>query len=647
MKGIVKPVLIGLVLSLLPGSVDWVLAAQTEIEKTNVSEKAGEAKSSDAQLDDLVVTATRTETAIEHIADSVTVITREEIEVKGQDDLYDILNDVPGVSMKRCGAPGQWSYVKMRGGHNDHIKVLINGMSASEPREGGFSSYWSYLEPEDIERIEVVRGPQSSLYGSDAVSGVINIITRKGQGRPTGYLKAEGGSMDTFKGAAGLNGSWKKFSYSLTYVRSDRGGVFEHEEYEADTLSGRFGYDVLENLALDLTLRYQEAWLNYGDTDDTLHKAFDDPHSYKDTRLFFSSIGLNHKIATFWEHNLSFAYTDNKSEYDDPDDGLLDAEYDIYDGFLKGENYGKRKEFQWQHNFYVLDIDTISAGYANDRNEGGSSYEDENHGTYGESDSVFSNHSYFINNQLLLMDKALSFACGGRLDDHSQFGDHTTYKLGLAYSFRALGLKLKATHGTGFKAPTMFQLFDTTYGNLDLKPEESTSYDVGFEQRLFGGKVLIEATYFNNEFENLIAFDYGTWHYINSKEAESYGVETGLRFYPMDQLSAAIFYTYTDGEENDTDLTLVPKHDWTFNLTFTPGNLRISTDIFWVGERLSYDPDYQLDSYTRVDVAAAYQLYKYLKLFGRIENLFDEEYEDGIGFPAPDLSAWAGVKVTY
>ena len=520
-------------------------------------------------------------------------------------------------------------------------------MSASEPREGGFASYWSYLEPEDIERIEVVRGPQSSLYGSNAVSGVINIITKKGRGRPTGYVKGEAGSLDTLKGAAGLSGSWQRFNYSLTYVHSDRGGVFENEEYEADTLSGRFGYDVLDNLALDLTLRYQDAWLNYGDTDDTIHKAFDDPRSYKDTRLFFSSLGLDHEITSYWDHQLTFAYTDNKSEYDDPDDGLLDAEYDVYDGFLKGMNYGKRKEFQWQHNFYLMDIDTISAGYAYDRNEGGSSYVDETNGVYGESDTVFSNHSYFINNQLLLLDKALSFTCGGRLDDHSEFGDHTTYKLGLAYSFKSLGLKLKATHGTGFKAPTMFQLFDATYGNLDLNPEESKSYDAGFEQQLFGGKVVVEATYFKNEFENLIAFDYSTWHYINSEEAESYGVETGIRLFLLNELSASIYYTYTDGEEDDTDLTLVPKDDWTFNLTYTPGDLQISTDIYYVGDRLSYDPDYELEAYTRVDVSAAYQLNRYLKLFGRIENLFDEDYEDGIGFPAPGLSGWAGVKVSF
>jgi len=148
---------------------------QGEAGETDSTQNAEQTEDPDEKLDDIVVTATRTETSIEHIADSVTVITGEDIELKGQYDLYDILNDVPGVSMKRCGGPGQWTSVKMRGGHNGHIKVLINGMSASEPREGGFASYWSYLEPEDIERIEVVRGPQSSLYGSDAVSGVINL----------------------------------------------------------------------------------------------------------------------------------------------------------------------------------------------------------------------------------------------------------------------------------------------------------------------------------------------------------------------------------------------------------------------------------------------------------------------------------------
>jgi len=533
----------------------------------------------------------------------------------------------------------------MRGGHNRHIKVLINGMSAADPRDGNFADYWSYLDTEDIERIEIVRGPQSALYGSEAISGVINIITKKGRGKPKLYVRSEGGSMDIVRAAAGLNGRYKGFGYNLDYSFRDGGGVFDHEEHRDHTLSGRFDYSLADNLNFDLTLRYTDSWRNYNEWDYNTFKAYDDPRSYRDTYLFFSNIAVNQNLFPWWDYKLAFAYTNNKKHYDDPDDGVLDAANNVVDRWFKGRYKGEKKHLFLQHNFHIGKIDTFSTGYEYEDDEGESTYESA--WGYKESEDSIHSNSWYFHNQLLLFDDALSFTSGVRLDDHSTFGDHTSYKVGLAYRFRDIGLKLRATHGTGFKAPNMFQLYDVRYGNPDLEPEESESWDVGFEQKLFQGRVVFELTYFDNEFEDLIAFDYTTWRYANRKTAESHGLEVGLRLFPLNDLSVSVSYTYTDGEENDKDLALVPENDWSANITYAPGKLKLSVDLYYVDDRLAYDQKHKIDNYTRVDVSFSYRVTNCLKFFGRIENLFDEDYEGAVGYPAPDFSAWGGVKLTF
>lgn len=624
---------------------EYTVGKEVKKEDKKVREEALKRENKPLRIEEMVVTATRTETPIKYLADSITVIDHDEIEMKGQTDLYSVMKDVPGVSMKRCGGPGQWTYVRMRGGRNRHIKVMINGMDVSDPRDESFSDYWSYIDTDDIERIEIVRGPQSALYGSGAISGVINIITKKGRGKPKLYTRTEGGSMDTVRVAAGVNGEFRRFGYNVDYTFTDGGGVFDHEEHSDHTLSGRFDYSLTDNLNLDLTLRYTDSWRNYNEWNTKTFKAYDDPRARRDTYLFFSNIAVNQNLAPWWDYKLAFAYTDDRKYYDDPDDGVLDVTNNVVDRWSKGKYKGKKGHLFWQHNFHIGKIDTVSAGYEYENINGKSVYKSR----WGKKKSNRSlhNNSWYINNQILLFDSALSLSCGGRLDDHSAFGDHKTYKLGLAYMFDNFGLKLKTTYGTGFKAPNMFQLYDARYGNSDLDPEESESWDVGFEQSLFQNRFTLSFTYFHNDFDNLIAYDYSAKHYTNRQKAESYGVEVGIKVLPLDDLSISVNYTYTDGEEDDKDLSITPKDDISANITYTPGRFRISADIYYVGDRLAYDYKHKIDEYTRVDVSSSYLFSKYFSLFCRIENLFDEDYEAAAGYPAPGISAWGGVKLNF
>jgi len=600
------------------------------------------------KMEEMVVTATRRETPIEHLSDSITVVRSADISLKGETDLFSVLKDVPGISFKRCGGPGQWTYVRMRGGKNRHIKVLINGMDISDPSFWGqsFSDLWSYIDTEGVDRIEIVRGPQSALYGSGAISGVINIIPKRGVGKPKFYVKSYGGSMDIRRVATGINGEFRKFGYNLNYSYEKGGGVYKHEEFRHHNLLGRLDYSLTKDLGLSLVVSYTDSWINYDQWDYTTFSSYDDPRSYRNTYLFFSNLKVSHRITPWWDYKLAFAYTDYKKNYDDPDDGKLAK--NVFDSLYKGTSKGEKEHLLIQHNFSIADIDTVSVGYEYENDHG----ESVSQSAWGfkQADKTFNNKSIYMNNQILLFNNSLSIVMGGRFDNHSTFGWHGTYKFGVSYLIDKLGLKIRGNYATGFKAPSLAQLYDARYGNPDLQPEESESYDAGFDLSLFQGRVKYYFTYFHNDFDDLITFDYATWRYKNFESAESYGIETGATFYFLENLSASVNYTYTEGWEGKyDDLSISPEHEVNANITYHAlrGRFKMSADIYYVGERLAYDHKHKIDEYTRVDLSSSYKIHKNLKLWLKCENMFDEDYEGAAGYPAPGASVWGGIRISW
>ncbi len=602
------------------------------------------------KLEEIVVTAQRRETPVKHLSDSITVIKGTDIRLKEQTDLFSVMRDVPGLSFKRCGGPGQWTYVRMRGGRNRHIKVMINGMDISDPSFWGqsFSDWWSFIDTEDIERIEIVRGPQSSLYGSGAISGVINIIPKRGRGRPKFYVKSYGGSMDIRRVSAGINGEFKGFGYNVSYAYEKGGGVFKHDEFRNHTLSGRFDYPLTDSLNLDLTVRYTDAWRNFAQWDYGSFRAYDDPHAYRNDYIFFSNFKATHRVTPWWDYKVAFAFTHYKKNYDDQDDGQLAP--GVFDSWFKGTYKGEKEHFLIQHNFHIAEIDTVSIGYEYENDHGESEYIS----SWGhkEGDKTFHNKSIFINNQILLFNRTLSITAGGRFDDHSTFGWHGTYKFGVAYLIEKdwFFFKIRGNYATGYKAPSLAQLYDARYGNPDLDPEESESYDAGFDLSLFQDKIRYYFTYFHNDFDDLISFDYATWRYKNFESAESYGIETGASFSPIPNLTVSVNYTYTEGEEGRyDDLSITPEDELEVNISYFAfhGRFRLSTDIYYVGERLAYDHTHEIDDYTRVDISSSYKIHKNLECWFKLQNLFDEDYEEAAGYPSPGISAWGGIRISF
>ncbi|MFH0727783.1 MAG: TonB-dependent receptor [Pseudomonadota bacterium] len=602
------------------------------------------------KLEEVVVTATRTETSIEHIADSVTIITGEEIAEKGQASVYDVLKDVPGLSLSQSGGYGNWTKVRMRGGEDRHIKLLVNGTSVGDYATGITKNYdlWNFVGTDDIERIEIIRGPQSALYGSDAISGVINIITKKGKGKPKFFLTGEGGSMDTYRASGGVNGSIENFSYNVTLSHNESGGIYRYSEFDSEMISTRFGYQFDKDKELNLSLQYTDSELNIGgQSSDRTWKVYDDPRAFRNGHLFFSNLDFQQRITPFWEHKLTMGYDNIEKKHNDPDDGILDVTDNIKDSWSKAEYIAATQKANWQHSFFFGKINTLTAGI--DYEDIEVERDNLSASSHKVHDGAIDTKSLYLQNQLLLLNEALSFICGGRIDDHNAFGTHSTFSLKLAYFLKNYGTKLKTTYGTGFAAPSIFNLYDPQYGNPDLNPEESKSWEVGVEQKFFRDKVALEAVYFDNEFENLIAYDYTTLHYVNRARAESHGVEAGLRFLPLEDLSVSVSYTFTKGKENGADLAQVPRDNWKFNVSYQPGKLKLNADLYYVGERENYNQKAanRLDSYYLVNFSAAYPITNYLNIFGRVENLLDENYITSLPYEAPGMAGYGGVKVTW
>jgi vitamin B12 transporter len=326
----------------------------------------------------------------------------------------------------------------------------------------------------------------------------------------------------------------------------------------------------------------------------------------------------------------------------------MDLEYSSYSGkILKAD---------WQHNLYVHKTNILTLGIETEREKGESDYYSES--AYGPYTSTFEEEAvtttgYYLQDQIKLWDSWFT-TWGVRIDDHSKFGSETTFRITSAYLVHHTGTKFKGSYGTGFKAPTLYQLY-SQYGEKNLDPEESRGWDLGIEQSLFNEKIILGITYFSNEFEELIDFESGASKYINIAEAESRGIETFASLRPNKDLTfqANYTYTYTEDRETGKDLLRRAKNKFGLNVNYQfiqKGNINL--DLVYIGKR--DDMDYsawpsvrvELDDYILVNLAASFDIMKNVQLFGRIENLLDEDYEQVKGYGVPEISAFAGIKLS-
>lgn len=598
----------------------------------------------------VIVSATQVPTPESQIGSSVTIITGEEIEARQQRTLPDVLRNVPGLNIVQTGGPGGTTSVFMRGTNSNHTKVFIDGIDVSDVSNANASFDYSQLVTQDIERVEILRGPQSGLYGSDAIGGVIDVTTRSGSGpaQPRAYL--EGGSFDTFNQAAGVTGSSDQLHYSAHIQHFHSGATpvtpldlllpGEHRNddyYDNVTASTKLGYDVNSNLDFGLVTRYANTRLR--DTGDDF-SDFPNPgfpareqSASNTSELYTRAFGHLVVLDGFLDQTLGVAYTRKRTASYQPQSPVSLAT-------------GDRTKIDYRGKLQFSETETVVVGAEHFR-EGISqplSADTLTNAGYAELQSQFA-HNFFS-------------AINARYDHNSRFGGKATYRFAPAYVISPTGTKIKASVGTGFKAPTLSELFQNFppffFANPSLKPETSVGFDVGIDQSLLNDTVSVGVTYFHNHLRDLITTAASGFTYGNVGRATTEGVESYVAFKPLKTLTFRADYTYTQATDDTLHQELLrrPKHKVSVDATWQAlSRLSIDANLLsvssWVdGNRDFSIPRLDAHGYTTVNIAGSYDLTDRFSVFARVDNLFDRHYENPVGFLQPSIGAFAGIKVS-
>jgi vitamin B12 transporter len=624
---------------------------------------AADESEEDEETQEVVVSATKLEIPTREVGSDITVITSDQIEKMQKTFVVDILKTAPALDVNQSGGPGSAASIFIRGAKSEHTLVIIDGVEMNDPTTPGRTFNFAHLSVDDIERIEILRGPQSTLYGSDAIGGVINIITKRGSGKPHGSASIEGGSYGTYNGSAGGSGGneWMHYTAGFSHwntdgisAASENEGNTERDKYKNTTVYGTLGLVPADNFDLDFTLRFIDA---DSDGDIGAGAGSDDPNYITmSQQLLFRTQGRLYLFNDIWEQTAGFSFANHDlNAHNDPNDNNPETP----DTFLRSSYNGKVLKFDWQNNFYIHDTNTATFGIETEEDRGVSSYYEDTGSEWGPYINDFENKTarttgYYLQDQIKLWNSWFT-TVGVRFDDHDTFGTETTYRFATAYLVHRTGTKIKATYGTGFKAPTLIQLY-SYWGNEDLNPEESTGWDFGLEQSLLENRASVGATYFYNEIDDLINFE--GMGYTNVGRAVIKGVELFGSMKPVEPLDMRFNYTYTNAKDIATAEDLIRRADHKFSLELDYGFLEkgnVHLGILYVGERddLVYDPvtyvseRVRLQGYVTVDPAVSYQVSDAVQMFFRVDNLFNRDYEGISGYGTPGISAYGGLKFSF
>jgi vitamin B12 transporter len=606
------------------------------------------------RLDEVVVSATGTPTPAREVASSVTVITADQIQREQRRTLPQALAAAPGLNIVQIGGPGGQTSVFMRGTNSNHVKVLIDGIDANDPSTPNRSFDFGSMLTNDIERIEVLRGPQSGLYGADALGGVISITTKRGEGPPKLTASAEAGSYGTFNQAFGLSGGDDRFNYAfnIAHLKSDStpvtppnlvppGRRINPNSYDNWNYSARLGFKLTDTLSLNWVGRYSDGYLlSTGDSGfPSVPNAYRSSQSYK--QAFTRGELVFDPFDGRFVNRFGIAYTNQDRSNRSPNAaGILG---------LPTDNLGERTKYDWRGDLKLMEGQMLVMGlqYENERLESRSlTASNGNTGAFLELQSNWSERFFTVANI--------------RRDEDETFGGHTTYRLAPTFIVPGTETKLKASYGTGFKAPTLSQRFSDSrpaynfYGNPNLKPEESRGYDIGFEQPLLDNKLQIGATWFHNDIDNLILTNAARTSYTNIGRAQTKGVESfvALELSPQFKIRADYTFTLAKDETANQELLRRPRHKASLTANWVPiENLNLSATLIYVGDRVDGNRDFSISRMRApgaaiVNIAAEYKASDKLTVFGRVDNLFDKRYENPVGFLVPGLSAFGGLRVS-
>jgi vitamin B12 transporter len=593
---------------------------------------------SEAEIEQVVVSATRFDIPLDQSPASVSVISSEDLEQKQIERVTDALREVPGVSVVQTGTAGQLTSVFMRGLPSEDMQVLLDGIPINQGLSGAMN--FADFTTDDIDRIEVVRGPQSTIYGPRALAGVIQIFTKQGAGTPDVMVAAEGGSYDTFREWGQSDGKIDGFDYSIAVSRLDTENARPNNNYRNTGAIADVGWSPNETLRIGSLFTY-----SVSDTGNP-NTIFDPrPIDHFLTERWLIGPHVDWKATDWWEHKLIFDY-DHERQINNPNE----------DGFVGPTRAAfERTQVDYQNDLRPTSWLTLTSGFFYSRVNAG---QERPFVLFGP--TFISDHTNEIAGFLqatLTPVENLIFVAGGRFDHFNQFGGVWTYRVAGSYKIDKTDTTFHSSVATGF-SPASSQ--DKIFGNNpNLEPEKDFGWDIGIEQRLWERRVTLGLTYFHNDLSNVIGFN-GLFQTLNLGAAVTQGLEAELRAQPIADLLFTASYTYLDARKTSSVDISQPQGA---RLPRRPRNeIYVSASYLWwkklhttieakfvnAREELNFGgPNFDIEDYSFVNIAAEYDINPHLSIFGRINNLTNEHYAEVFGFPALGRAAYGGVKLRF
>lgn len=582
----------------------------------------------------------------------VILLSRSEIEQARASTMADLLRNVPFLHVAQNGSAGSFTSVTVRGGKPNFTLVLIDGVPVNNITNilGG-SVDLSSISPDDIDRIELVRGPLSSLYGSEAVSGVINIISRR-ESQPSGDVTFEGGNFGTGKAGLALRGSDGRASYGVSGSYLNVSQQVVSDEFALGTATGNFRFEASPDKLLDAQIRYQHDQdssfpMNGGGPELSILRAPEEAHSGQ----IIVSTDFHHQALPKWLYTLDFNFFRDGERSNTP--AILDkippsfqsvpAEF-LTTGF-------RRSQFSFSNQFAFTD--KWSGHFV-----GG--FKDENGTSNGLLANILPTHFHLDrpeihgNGELVYNSNRLTASAGTGVDKSSGFNPHPASRAGANLRLFGSHTTLRSTWASAYQLPSMFALGDPTVGNPALKPERNKATDVGIEQKFNRLQSRLSVSYFWNSFSDLIDFSATQFRLVNRTNAHTQGVELGVLSLPYSKLRLEGDVSYLDWKLENTTEPLRDQPHWEGGLraNWTANQkLHFELNIRWVGRRFDFQvPAPQVDSvggYSTTGVAATCTVSKQVSTYARIDNIFDRRYHQFLGFPDPGIYARVGVKYQF
>ena len=593
-------------------------------------------------LDEIVVSATRIPTPVEQTGASVSVIDADDIANHQTERVGDALREVPGLSIVQTGTPGQLTSLFTRGLNSGDTQVLIDGVPINQGLAGAFN--FADLTIDDLQRIEVVRGPQSTLYGPRGLAGMVQLFTKQGSGTPTGSVSAEGGSYDTFRETLQSSGSWQQFDYSIGASRLDSDFARPNNEYRNTAAVADVGWSPNEQLRLS-------SLVTYALSDASSPNSIFDPRPFDNllTERWLVAPHLDYKPVDWWEHKLIVSYDHERQVNDPNDDGFTGPTRALFKRFTI-DYQNDLKPAEWltlTSGFFYSDVDTVQERPFVSQ-------------AFGPQPTSIGDHTKEVAGFLQVTAtpfEGLNLVGGGRVDHFNQFGDIGTYRFAASYRIKPTDTVIHSSYATGFSPPSSQ---DKIFGNnFHLDPEKVRGFDVGVTQNLWSDRLFFDATYFYNDLSNVVGYN-GNFDLVNLGAARTQGLEFEAHARPVTDLTLTASYTYLEAENTsaadisqlpDARLPRRPRNEVYLSASYLwCKKLRTTLEAKWVNarEELNFGAaNFDIEDYSFANFAAEYAVNEHLTVFGRLANLTNEHYAEVYGFPALGRAAYGGVRFNF